>query len=107
MRSSQTACRGARRSWRASPDTGTATSGSFTLPGLQQAGTVTFEADGATHVTAGTDQDLFRMLGYTDARFRLTQMDLERRQAESTLDKENIPASMKKQVKDYFDSIKP
>jgi len=30
-----------------------------------------------------------------------------KKQAESTLDKENIPASLKKQVKDYFDSIKP
>lgn len=30
-----------------------------------------------------------------------------KRQAESTLNKENIPASLKKQVKDYFDSIKP
>ena len=30
-----------------------------------------------------------------------------KKQAESTLSKENIPASLKKQVKDYFDSIKP
>lgn len=30
-----------------------------------------------------------------------------KKQAESTLNKENIPASLKKQVKDYFDSIKP
>ncbi len=29
-----------------------------------------------------------------------------KKQAESTLDKENIPASLKKQVKDYFDSIR-
>jgi myosin heavy subunit len=34
-------------------------------------------------------------------------VETSRRQAESTLDKENIPASMKKQVRDYFDSIKP
>ncbi len=30
-----------------------------------------------------------------------------KKQAESNLSKENIPASLKKQVKDYFDSIKP
>jgi hypothetical protein len=29
-----------------------------------------------------------------------------KKQAENTLDKENIPASLKKQVKDYFDSIR-
>ena len=34
-------------------------------------------------------------------------VETSQRQAESTLDKENIPASMKKQVRDYFDSIKP
>jgi len=71
--------------WHLSPDAGTATSGTLTLPGLQQPGTVAFEPDGATHITAATDQDLFRMTGYVDARFRLVQMDLERRQAESKL----------------------
>jgi penicillin G amidase len=71
--------------WHLSPDTGTAVSGNYTLPGLQEPGSVAFEPDGATHITAGTDQDLFRMIGYVDARFRLVQMDLERRQAESTL----------------------
>src|ERR1700683_5207743 len=68
--------------WHLSPDAGTATSGTLTLPGLQQPGTVAFEPDGATHITAATDQDLFRMTGYVDARFRLVQMDLERRPAE-------------------------
>jgi penicillin amidase len=71
--------------WHLSPDTGTATSGNYTLPGLQAPGTVAFESDGATHITAGTDQDLFRAIGYVDARYRLVQMDLERRQAESQL----------------------
>jgi penicillin amidase len=71
--------------WHLSPDAGTATSGTFALPGLQQPGTVSFQSDGATNITAGTDQDMFRMIGYVDARFRLVQMDLERRQAESQL----------------------
>lgn len=30
-----------------------------------------------------------------------------RKQAESSLNKENIPATYKKQVKEYFDSIRP
>lgn len=34
-------------------------------------------------------------------------VETSRKQAESALNKENIPASMKKQVHDYFDSIKP
>ena len=64
--------------WHLSPDAGTATSGTFSLPGLQEAGTISFQSDGATNITAGTDQDMFRMIGYVDARFRLVQMDLER-----------------------------
>lgn len=71
--------------WKLSPESGTAGNEDISLPGLQQPGTIAFEPDGATHITAGTDQDLFRMTGYLDARFRLVQMDLERREAESTL----------------------
>jgi hypothetical protein len=34
-------------------------------------------------------------------------VETSKRQAESTLNKENIPAAMRQQVRDYFDSIKP
>jgi penicillin amidase len=67
--------------WRLSPESGTASSASLTLPGLTKPATVSFEGGGTTHVTAATDQDLFRAIGYVHARFRLVQMDLERRQA--------------------------
>ena len=33
--------------------------------------------------------------------------ETSKKQAESTLDKESVPAAYKKQVKDYFDSIHP
>lgn len=33
--------------------------------------------------------------------------ETSKKQAESTLDKEAVPAAYKKQVKDYFDSIHP
>jgi penicillin G amidase len=67
--------------WRLSPESGTASSSSITLPSLSKPATVSFTASGMTSITAGTDQDLFRLMGYTQARFRLVQMDLERRQA--------------------------
>ena len=34
-------------------------------------------------------------------------MQTSKRQAESSLNKENIPAAYKQQVRDYFNSIKP
>ncbi len=55
------------------------------LAGLQQPVKVTFEADGAAHVVAQTDHDLFLAVGYVHARFRLFQMDLMRRQGEGRL----------------------
>ncbi|HEY7973767.1 MAG TPA: penicillin acylase family protein, partial [Ktedonobacterales bacterium] len=53
--------------------------------GLQQPVTVVFEPDGTAHIRAATDHDLFWTIGYLHARFRLTQMDLERRQGEGLL----------------------
>ncbi|HEU5380844.1 MAG TPA: penicillin acylase family protein [Ktedonobacteraceae bacterium] len=53
--------------------------------GLQQPVTVIFEANGTPHIQAATDDDLFWTIGYLQARFRLTQMDLMRRQGEGHL----------------------
>ena len=53
--------------------------------GLQQPVTVIFEADGTPHIQAATDNDLFWTIGYLQARFRLTRMDLLRRQGEGRL----------------------
>jgi penicillin G amidase len=55
------------------------------LSGLQRPVTVIFERDGTAHIQAATDHDLFWTIGYLHARFRLTQMDLERRQGEGRL----------------------
>jgi penicillin G amidase len=55
------------------------------FPTLQKPVTITFEKNGTAHIQAATDVDLFWTIGYLHARFRLTQMDLERRQGEGTL----------------------
>jgi penicillin amidase len=52
---------------------------------LQQTVTIIFEANGTPHIQAATDNDLFWAIGYLQARFRLTQMDLLRRQGEGLL----------------------
>ena len=61
------------------------TSQTLRLAGLQQPVKVTMEADGTAHIVAQTDHDLFLATGYVHARFRLFQMDLERRQGEGRL----------------------
>jgi len=52
---------------------------------LQKPVTVIFEQNGTAHIQAATDHDLFWTIGYLHARFRLTEMDLERRQGEGLL----------------------
>ncbi len=53
--------------------------------GLHQPVSVIFEANGTAHIQAKTDDDLFWTIGYLHAHFRLTEMDLMRRQGEGTL----------------------
>lgn len=60
-------------------------SGSFHMSGLLRPVTVTFEQNGTPHIQAQTDADLFWMIGYLQAHFRLFQMDLMRRQGEGLL----------------------
>lgn len=55
------------------------------VAGLQQPVTIIFEVNGTPHIQAATDHDLFWTIGYLQARFRLTQMDLLRRQGEASL----------------------
>jgi penicillin amidase len=57
----------------------------LTLAGLSAPAQVAFTAQGLASITARTDDDLFEALGYVHARFRLTEMDLERRIAEGRL----------------------
>ncbi len=58
---------------------------SLELPGLSRPVTVSFDSQGLASISASSEADAMVALGYTHASFRLTQMDLERRQAEGTL----------------------
>ena len=57
----------------------------LTLPGLVHPALVYFTAAGIPSVEASDRPDAMLALGYLHARFRLTQMDLQRRLAEGTL----------------------
>ncbi|MFI6323041.1 penicillin acylase family protein [Nonomuraea sp. NPDC050556] len=55
------------------------------LPALDGPAEVGFEANGVAHIKAGTDADLFRTVGYLHARYRLFQMEVERRRGRGEL----------------------
>ncbi|MEY9929760.1 penicillin amidase [Catenulispora sp. GP43] len=55
------------------------------LDGMHAAATVSFDTAGVPTMHAGSEEDLFLVEGYVQARFRLSQMDLERRTAEGRL----------------------
>jgi penicillin amidase len=57
----------------------------LSLRGLAHPAQATFSAQGIAAIHASSDSDLFEALGYVHARFRLTQMDLERRLGEGRL----------------------
>ena len=57
----------------------------LSLPGLQQPATVSFSSQGVSAISAASDHDLFLALGYVHARFRLAEMDEERRLGEGRL----------------------
>jgi len=71
--------------WTAAADATLPQATTLHLAGLDQPVSVTFEANGTAHVVAGTDHDMFLAIGYLHARFRLFQMDLQRRQGEGLL----------------------
>lgn len=60
-------------------------SGQLRVPGLTGAVTVSFSAQGLASITAGSTHDLFVALGYVHAKFRLAEMDAERRLGEGRL----------------------
>jgi penicillin G amidase len=57
----------------------------LTLPELADPVRVSFSTQGLASINARSDADAFVALGYVQARFRLTQMDFERRVAEGRL----------------------
>jgi penicillin G amidase len=57
----------------------------LSLPGLAHPVTVAFTSHGVASIRAADDSDAFLALGYLHARFRLTEMDLERRLGEGRI----------------------
>jgi penicillin G amidase len=55
------------------------------VPGLDGPVTISFSAQGLASVSAGNTHDLFLAEGYLQARFRLTELDAERRLGEGRL----------------------
>ena len=71
--------------WTMAADANSYAAQTLHLDGLQQPARVVLESDGTAHIVAATDHDLFLATGYVHAKFRLFQMDLERRQGEGLL----------------------
>ena len=71
--------------WTMSADAASYGSQTLHLSGLQKPAKVVLEANGTAHISAMTDHDLFLAIGYVHAKFRLFQMDLERRKGEGLL----------------------
>ncbi len=57
----------------------------LTVAGLASPATVSFSAQGVASISAGSTRDLFLTLGYVLAKFRLTELDAERRLGEGRL----------------------
>ena len=57
----------------------------LTIAGLASPATVSFSAQGVASISAGSPHDLFLALGYVLAKFRLTELDAERRLGEGRL----------------------
>src|SRR5579862_5365859 len=74
-----------RGAWTSAADGRPVTSQTLDVPGLRQPVTVSFTKDGLASINAGNDHDLFLALGYVHAKYRLAEMDLERRLGEGRL----------------------
>src|SRR5215468_2433829 len=66
----------------------------LSLPGLAHPVAVTFTSHGVASVRAANEADAFLALGYLHARFRLTEMDLERRLGEGRIAQLAGPAGL-------------
>ncbi|MGH3407184.1 MAG: penicillin acylase family protein [Streptosporangiaceae bacterium] len=74
-----------RGAWASAADATLPRSQALRLPGLAEPARVSFTSQGLASISAASDPDLYLALGYVHARFRLTQMDLERRLGEGRL----------------------
>lgn len=71
--------------WSLAKHSGPSTNETLRFPGLNKPVTILYESNGMAHIHALTDDDLFWSIGYLQSHFRLTQMDLQRRQGEGKL----------------------
>jgi penicillin amidase len=71
--------------WNAAAGAAPVKSETISLPGMHAPATVTFDSAGIPTVRAGSEPDAYLVQGYLQARFRLTEMDMERRIAEGRL----------------------
>ena len=74
-----------RGAWTSAADATLPRSQALRLTGLTKPARVSFTSQGLASISAASDPDLYLTLGYVHARFRLTQMDLERRLGEGRL----------------------
>ena len=71
-----------RGAWTSAYDGVPVTSHTLTVPGLIKPARISFTKEGLASISAGDDHDLFLALGYLHAKYRLSEMDLERRLGE-------------------------
>jgi penicillin amidase len=74
-----------RGAWTSAYDGTPVSSHALTVPGLIKPARISFTRDGLASISAGDDHDLFLALGYLHAKYRLSEMDLERRLGEGQL----------------------
>ena len=80
--------------WASAPDGQPIHSQTLSLPGLAHPVSVAFTSHGVASIRAADDADAFLALGYLHARFRLTEMDLERRLGEGRIAQLAGPAGL-------------
>src|SRR5215467_6585005 len=80
--------------WASAPGGQPIHSQTLSLPGLAHPVSVTFTSHGVASVRAADEADAFLALGYLHARFRLTEMDLERRLGEGRIAQLAGPAGL-------------
>lgn len=82
--------------WTMARDAQLPTTRNMHIPGLQHPVIVSFASNGGAYIKAQSNHDLFFTIGYLQAKFRLFQMDLMRRQGEGLLSqivgKEALPS---------------
>ena len=80
--------------WASAPGGQPIHSQTLSLPGLAHPVSVAFTSHGVASVRAADESDAFLALGYLHARFRLTEMDLERRLGEGRIAQLAGPAGL-------------